>query len=149
MSASIQAVRAITGVTFQRLLLIAAVIGGIVLVVLWALTITLATSVNSLFWLFLILIVPVTLLALVLFFVLKALGRKVVPRHLTTAQRTAARGFSNKLLGLVDTLGTPPAFALLLIAKDVVRRRPSSYIEGAIANSSTLQRDFRELKELF
>lgn len=149
MNSTIRAVRALTAWQFRRILtvLIGAVIG--LLILLW-LGMMLAAWYWTAWWLiFLILLLPTTLLAVGIACGGWWLSGRFLPRHLSRDEKRQIDHFNDKLFGLVEEARTPLPFLGLLFAYDVVRGRGSSRIKAAIDNSSSLKGDFDQIRRMF
>ncbi len=149
MKASIQAVRAITGVYFQKLINTSAIVGTVILVVLWGLLIWLAATVDPLWGLFFIALLPATIIAVVIYNLMTALGRSVVPRKLSSSEKQAITDMGDKVFSVAEAAGTPWIINMFLIGKDVIRGRESRHIRHIISNTSTLKDDFLQVRRFF
>ena len=149
MNASVQAVRAITGVYFQKLITIGAGVGGILIALLWALLVWLTTSVDPLWGLFFIVLVPLTLAAVLIYRLLRLMGQSLIPRVLTKKEQKAVTTMGDKLFSVAETATTPWFINLFLVGKDVLRGRESSHVKNVIANTSGLKDDFLRVRALF
>ncbi len=148
MNASLQAIRAITGVYFQKLVAIGAVIGGLFFAALWTLLIWLTTK-DGLWALFFVVLVPATIVFVFLVIMLWTLGQSVVPRKLKRAEKKTVAAIGSKLISINDTVRAPWFVSVFLIGKDVVRGRESAYIRTAIANTSGIKDDFMRVRRIF
>lgn len=149
MQAATKALRAITYVVFRRLFIpICWVVIGII-VVLWTITLLLGLSVDSSWLWALILLAPLTFAVTIVLTALWLLSKQLAPRRLSREERQGIAAFTDKILRLAETRATPWPVIAALIAKDVVRGRRSSYIEGLISDSKSLKSDFTEIKRLF
>lgn len=149
MTPYIQALRAITFTTFRALFIPAAWIVGGSLVVLVILDILLAVMYSTWWLLFLIILIPLVLLALVIGAILWAIARRMAPRALSPEERRCITTFTDKLKRIAEARATPLPIIVILIAKDVVRGKKSDYLENMINDSTTLKQDFMEITALF
>lgn len=149
MNSTIRAIRALTAWQFRRILtvLIGAVIG--VLILLW-LAMILAAWFWTAWWLvFLIVLVPVTLVAAALGAGGWWLSGRMLPRHLSRDEKQHIDQFNDKLFGLVEEARTPLPILGILFGFDVVRGRGSSRITAAVEKSSSLKGDFEQIRRMF
>ncbi len=149
MNSTIRAVRALTAWQFRRILtvLIGMVVG--ILTLLW-LAVILAAYFWTAWWLiFLVLLVPVTLVAVALGLGGWWLSGRVLPRHLSKAEKQHIDEFNDKLFGLVEEARTPLPMLGVLFAFDVLRGKGSRRIKAAVENSSTLKGDFEQIRRMF
>ncbi len=147
--ASIQAVRAITGVYFQKLISTGAAVGAIILAGLWALIIWLTTSVDPLWGLFFISLIPATIIAVVIYGLMKSLGQSMLPRRLSDSEKKIINHMGDKVFSVAEAAGTPWIVNAFLVAKDVIRGRESQHIRHIISNTSTLKDDFLQVRRFF
>lgn len=149
MNSTIRAVRALTAWQFRRIfrVLIGAIVG--VLMVLW-LAMILAAWYWTAWWLiFMILLLPVSLVVLALGIGGWWLSGKVLPRHLSRDEKQHIDHFNDKLFGLVEEARTPVPILGILFAFDVMRGRGNSRIQAAVENSASLKGDFEQIRRMF
>lgn len=149
MKPSILAARAITGITFQRVFKPALVVVTLVLAAIYVLLIILSIKVSAWWLIFLIVLVPITLVAGVIALILWKLAAIIIPRKMDKAEKKHINNFVNSLLGVWDVKSTPLPIVAFLIAKDLLRRRKSAYIDNIINNSKSLRGDFMKIVGLF
>lgn len=149
MKATIQAIRAITGVYFQKLVTASAAVGGILLALFWALVIWLTTTVDPLWALFFLLLLPLTVVSFITYGLMLSLGRELMPRPLTKSEKKKVTDLGDKVFHTADTATTPWPHHLVLIGKDVIRGKESSYIKEILANTGSLRDDFSNVRRFF
>ena len=149
MNASFLALRAITGVTFRRILLLASTFTGLAFSILWILLILLASTVSTWWWIGAIILVPLTITVAVIGMVLFILANRLIPRKMTREERTKVHKFTSTLLGLAEVRATPWPLLAFLIGKDIIRGRSSSYIESTINDAKGLRTQFDAIRQLF
>ncbi len=149
MKATIKAVRAITGVYFQRLITASAVVGGIFIIAIWALIIWLSTTVDALWGLFIFLLLPLTIASLVIYGLMMRLGGELIPRALSKDEMHKIGKLGDKVFHMTETKSTPWPYHLLIISKDVLRGKESSYIRDTLANTRSLKQDYLDIRQLF
>ena len=149
MTAYIRALRAITATVFQRVYRpLVWVIGGILLTA-WIVLILLGSQVSAWWFILLIVFVPLTIIVVGIAIVLWLLSQRLFPRHLAKEERVKILQFSDKLLRVAELRATPMPLMVAMIAKDLVRGKKSSYIEGVITDSTSLKHDFVAIRDLF
>lgn len=148
MDASVKAARAITGVYFQRLVTLGAIVTGILLALLWFIVIWLATK-DVLWSLFFIVLVPATIVVVFLYIMLTNLGHSIIPRRLNGQEKRIVGTIGSRLMEIKDTAQTPWFITLFLVGKDVVRGRESSYLRRIISSSSGVREDFLRVRKIF
>ena len=149
MQAATKALRAITFVTFRRIFLPIIWISVAILLVLWLIVFLLSFSLDLAWLWLLIVVIPVTIIAVAVLALLWFVSSRLTPRSLSKHERSLVTQFTDKIIRLAETRATPWPVMAALIAKDVVRGRRSSYINNLIADSSSLKRDFTDIKALF
>lgn len=149
MTPYIRALRAITATVFQRVYRPTVWVIGGSLVLLWIGIIILASSVTPWWLVFLVILIPLTLVATVLAVVLWLLSQRLFPRHLTRGERSKILEFSDKILRVAEIRATPVPIIVALIAKDIFRGKKSSYLEGIISDSTSLRDDFTTIRDMF
>ncbi|MEO5690754.1 MAG: hypothetical protein ABIQ64_01055 [Candidatus Saccharimonadales bacterium] len=149
MSAHISAARAVTAIFFQRLLKFVLLVASGIMAVLIALTAVLAVQLSNWWWLLLVIIVPIYLIAIGLGIGLYALSNRLMPRKLTSDERTRITDFTSKVSGLVETAKTPYPLVAVLVAKDVLRGKRSRFLEENVLSSRSIKSDFQDIQELF
>lgn len=149
MNAHLKAVRAITAVFFQKVFKPTAWIVFGVLVLLWGLIVYLGGWVHPLWFLVLIILLPVTLVAVAMSLGLWILSQKLLPRKLSHEERRVVGGFSDKLLHLAEVRATPFPLLAFIVAKDVILRQRNSFVEEAIKDATGLSSDFMAITRLF
>jgi hypothetical protein len=149
MNSHVKALRAITAVFFQKVFRPTAWIVGGLLLLAWGLLIYLGGWVHPLWFVVTIILLPVTILAVAVSLGLWVLSKKLLPRKLSHEERRVVHQFTDKLLRLAEVRATPFPILAFLIAKDVVRKRKSEYIESAVQDATSLASDFNAISKLF
>lgn len=148
MNPNILALRAITAVFFRRILKFIAIIGAILIVLLWALVIYLSSTVSGWWGLLFIILVPLGLIAAIVAAVLWGATSKIMPKRLSTAETKKIHVFTGKLFGLVEAAKTPYPIQVALIAKDVLSGRESGFLRNVIQDSRSLKGEFDDIKRM-
>ena len=141
--------RAITGVYFQKLITTGAAVGGVILALLWAIVIWLTTSIDPLWGLFFLLLIPLTIVGFIIYGLMLSLGKELLPRPLTKSEKIKVTALGDKVFHAADTVTTPWLCHLTLIGKDVLRGKESTYVKAVISDSGNLREDFLKIRQLF
>ncbi len=149
MNSSILALRALTAVFFQRIFKPIMFIGAAILVLLWILVIYLGGWVDPWWFLLFFILMPLTLVATALSAALWFLSNKLLPRKLAKQEREQLLTVTDKVIRVAEVRATPPPLMAFLIAKDVIRGRKSSYLEGIIVDTSSLRTDIASIRTMF
>ena len=149
MQPTIDALRAITALVFQRILTpILWGIGGVI-VAIYFLIIYLSGWVHPLWWLLLIILIPLTLIITGLTFIVWTLSSRLIPRPMTNEERKQLTEISDRIIRVAEVRATPIPVLLFLIAKDVIRSKKSSYIESVVKDTTSLKQDFTTVRQMF
>ena len=149
MKPTVQALRAITALYAQGILKFLLLIIGGLLIVLYALVIVFTTQ-FSIWWLLLLLIlVPVTVITITITIILWLGTKRLLPRQLTKQERDEITQFTDRINGLVERARTPYPIALVLVAKDVIRGKESTFLRRLINDSGSIKSDFAAVKRIF
>ena len=149
LNASLGAMRAISVATATLIVRPALIMIGIIVVAFYCLTAFLALSFSAWWWLMLVVLVPLTLVILGIGLLMLFLLRRLTPRGLRAADQAKVDGFAQKLLGVVERSRYSYPVILFLIAKDIVRKKESSFLRNMIGDSRSLTREFGEICRLF
>ena len=149
LTASFNALRAVSALVLARALRPVAIMVAILLFAGYALMIMLSLSFSSWWLLLLVLLIPITLVVLVVGLLLRFITQQILPRELTRDEHGRLQGFADKIFGIAEKTKTPYPVILFLIAKDVVRGRESSFIKGLIGDSRSLMKEFSEIQRWF
>lgn len=147
--ASLDVLRALSALFLLRLLRPALFMITVLMVAGYTLTIMLTLSFSGWWLLLLLVLIPLTLIFLVLGTVLWFLLQRILPRKLSSLERSQLSDFTEQLFAIAEKTRTPYPILLFLIAKDVVRGRESSFLRGLIGDSRTLMKDFETVQRLF
>lgn len=149
MSPYILALRAITATVFQRVYRPVVWVVSTLLVVIFVIVVLLAALYSTWWLVALLIIIPLGLVFVLIATVLWIASKKLLPRSIDRAERKQITEFSDKIMRVVEVRATPFPVMAAFIAKDIVRGKKSSYIEGIIDDSKTLKSDFTAIKALF
>ena len=149
MNTAAAAIRAISGVYFRRLVWWVAVATTVIVLGLTALTIYGMTTSTPAWGLLFVILIPFAFVAMVLIGGLWRASTAILPRSLSHAERQRITIFGRKVFGLVERGRTPSPIALIVIGKDVLRRRHSQYLQSVIDDSSGLRDDFARIRQMF
>ena len=149
MSSHPKAIRAVTAVFFQKTFMPTVIVIAVLLTLLWSAVIYLGSAIHGLWFIFLVPLLPATIVFFAVAAGLWALSKKLLPRKLARAERQVIHQFTDKLLRLAEVRATPFPILAFLIAKDVVRKRKSEYIESTVKDATSLASDFRAIARLF
>lgn len=149
MTPYVQAIRAITFTTFRAFFVpLVWIIGG-VFGALIVIDILLSILYSSWWLLGLIIIVPLGLIVLAAGLLIWFIAKRLEPRRLKKSDREQIENFTDKIIRIVEVRATPLPIIVFLIAKDVIRGKKSSYVEGILDDSTSLKRDFTGIVGLF
>lgn len=149
MNPYIRALRAITATVFQRVYRpLVWIIGGI-LTLLCVSIIALMYYATPWWGIAFIILIPIILLFGTVSIILWLLSQRLLPRRLMHSERQQILEFSDKLLRVAELRATPLPVIVGLIAKDLIRGKKSSYLEGIIADSGSLKSEFTKIRDLF
>lgn len=147
-SATTRAVRAIAGTFARQIIVPILVIAAIVLLVLWLGLIILAMQV-SLWWLLLLLVlIPATLLAGLIGAAAWFVVSKLTP-SMTRTQKAAATRFVERVGTYSNIMGMSRYLIAFHIIRQVIQKKPRTYISELIGNSTELRDDFYALRDEF
>lgn len=147
--ASLDALRALSALFLLRVLRPALFMVAVLMIAGYTLTIMLTLSFSSWWLLLLFVLIPLTLMFLVLGTVVWFLLQRILPRKLSSQERSRLNGFTEQLFAIAEKTKTPYPILLFLVAKDVVRGKESSFLRGLIGDSRTLMKDFGDIQALF
>jgi hypothetical protein len=149
MNLSILALRAISAVTFQRVFKGIIWVVAIVFVLLVILTIYLGGWINPWWFLLFVILTPLIILCVALAAALQYLSNRLLPRPLTKEERQTIQGVTDRILRIAEVRATPWPILAFQIGKDVLRGRPSKYIESIIDDTTGLRKSFNEIRQMF
>ncbi len=147
--ASLDAFRALSALFLLRILQPALVMSVIILIALYTLTILLALTFSTWWLLALFVLVPLTVFLLVAGYVLWYLLHKLLPRKLTSRERTKLHKFTETLWSVAEQVRLPYPVLLFLVAKDVLRGKESKFLRRLIGDSRDLMKEFGEIQAFF
>ena len=149
MKASIQALRALTAVIFQRLFTPIMWVVGACIVACLLVTIYLGGWVHPLWWLLLVIVTPVTLIIVAVAAAIWYLSTRLIPRPLSSSERRQLNDAADKVLRVAEVRATPLPWMFIMIAKDVIRGKNSSYLETVVSDTTSLKQTFLDIRALF
>lgn len=147
--ASLDALRALSALFLLRVLRPALFMITVLMVAGYVLTIMLTLSFSSWWLLLLFILIPLTLIFLVVGAVLWFLLQRILPRKLSSEERSRLNGFTERLFAIAEKTKTPYPILLFLVAKDVVRGKESAFLRGLIGDSKALMKEFSDIQALF
>ena len=147
MKPKINVLRAVTASVAWRALLIATIIVGVALALLFSAIWALAYFTGEWWWLLLIVYVPLLLGAVAIFTTGRFLIQKLYSQQLSREQKVLLNNFTDKIQRLLETRGIGwPLFALLNV-KDIVFHRELRTTKNLVSDTTGLKRDFAELEK--
>ena len=147
MKPKINVLRAVTASVAWRALLIATIIVGVALALLFSAIWALAYFTSEWWWLLLIVYVPLLLGAVAIFTTGRFLIQKLYSQQLSREQKVLLNNFTDKIQRLLETRGIGwPLFALLNV-KDIVFHRELRTTKNLVSDTTGLKRDFAELEK--
>ena len=149
MKPTVAAVRAITGVYFQHFLVIVMILCVAALLAIYATLSYLASSLTPWWWVFLIFLVPLTLVVTGLCAILWFASSRLLPRKLDRFERKFVYSFGKKLVGVIGQERLPYPIMMFFIFKSVLRGRGSELFKTALENSGPLRQDFQRIMRMF
>ncbi len=147
MKPKINVLRAVTATVARRALLIAAIIVGVALALLFSAIWALAYFVSTWWWLLLAVYVPLLLGAVAILATGRFLIKKLHSQQFSREQKVLLNNFTDKIQRLLETRGMGwPVFALLNV-KDLILHRDLRTTKELLADTTSLKRDLAELEE--
>ena len=146
--ATVKALRAISALSLRHLLHPAVVMTVILLGATYVITILLALVFSKWWLLLLIILVPLSAIGGILYFILRYTVSKLMPTQLTKSERSKISVFVDRLVDIADRSRTPYPIMLLLIAKDVLRGKESDFLKSLIGDSRDLLKEFSDIKSV-
>lgn len=147
MKSKIDVLRAVSAAVGQRAIRLAALIGGGVLAIIFAVIWALAYFFSDWWWLLLIVYVPFLLIGLGAWAIARFITKRLYSRRITAEQKVLLSNFTDKIQRLLETRGMGwPVFALLNV-KDLILHRDLRTTKELLADTTSLKRDLAELEE--
>lgn len=147
MKSKIDVLRAVSAAVGQRAIRLAALIGGGVLAVIFAVIWALAYFFSDWWWLLLIVYVPFLLIGLGAWAIARFITKRLYSRRITAEQKVLLSNFTDKIQRLLETRGMGwPVFALLNV-KDLILHRDLRTTKELLADTTSLKRDLAELEK--
>ena len=147
MKPKINVLRAVTASVAWRALLIATIIVGVALALLFSAIWALAYFTSEWWWLLLIVYVPLLLGAVAIFTTGRFLIKKLYSQQLSREQKVLLNNFTDKIQRLLETRGIGWPLFVLLNVKDIVFHRELRTTKNLVSDTTGLKRDFAELEE--
>lgn len=147
--ATFNALRAISAIILRRLVHPVVVMVVILFAAAYVLTILLTLSFSAWWLLLLILLLPLTLVAWLAWYGTHIALRTLFPHALSDDQQHQLDRYVNKLLETVERAKTPYPILLILIGKDVARKRESEFLRNLIGDSKELMKGFSDIQGIF
>lgn len=149
MKPKVATMRALIAYTAVRALgmatIIVALVIAVVLLIIWAL----AYYLSPWWWLFLLPISFAVIAAIVLHVVITRIIHLIHRHPFTESQRHALEAFTAKVVRLAEFRSMPvPAYAFLML-RDLIRYQDAKTLRDALADSSSLTKDFSDLEKYF
>ena len=149
MSSHPKAIRAVTAVFFQKTFMPTVIVIAVLLTLLWSAVIYLGSAIHGLWFIFLVPLLPATIVFFAVAAGLWALSKKLLPRKLSREERRVMQRFTDKLFRVAAVKATPVPVLAFMIAKDVARGRKSEYVESTVQDATSLAGDFNAISKLF
>lgn len=149
MTPYLQALRAITYTTLRAIVTPLAWIVGCVVGVSIVTTVLLAIIHSSWWLLGLIIFIPLGLVVAAAIVIILAMLSGLKPKGLSKEHQQQIRSFTDKITRIIEVRATPLPLIVFFIAKDVVRGKKSSYIEGLLNDSRDLKPGFDAIVGIF
>ena len=149
MEPTVAAVRAITGVYFQRILLIVISLTVTTLLGVYLLLGYLAAALTPWWWIFLLVLVPITLIVTAIGAVLWFASSRLLPRRMDRSEKTFVYHFGQKLARVIGEERLPYPIMMFFIVKSVMRGKGSDLFKKALADAPSLRQDFRRITRMF
>lgn len=142
------AVRAIAA-AFAKQLLLPLIIGiGVVLLLLWAGLVLLATNVSAWWLLLALLLLPATLIASSIAAILWMLIKKLAPT-MSPTQKKAANRFVAHTATYTELVGMSRFLLAFYIVRHAIQRKPGTYFDELLGQSKELRADFTIVRDEF
>lgn len=149
MQSSILALRALGAVVLRRILRPAMIVIILVLTLCFAATLLLASLVSLWWLLLLVVLVPASFVVGVIFLLLWQATNRLIPRALSRQEHRQLWAFCTKVLDVAERAKLPYPVLVVLIGKDILRRRESVFLEEVIGDSKSLTAEFGEIRKMF
>ena len=143
------ALRAITGVYFQRVLMMVMGLAVGMMALAYLLLSYLATALSPWWWIFLVVMVPLTLLVTAISAVLWFASSKLLPRPMDRTEKKFVYRFGQKLVAVVGQERVPYPIMLVFVVRGVLRGKGSELFRRALDDAPTLRQDFRRITRMF
>jgi hypothetical protein len=147
MGSNTTAIRVISAVFIRRIIKWVIGITFAVFVIAFLLTAYLATTFSVWWWLLLIVIWPVCIIALLISGGLWIAANRLQSKLLNKKESRQILAFTDKIFGIADNAQMPYPLLLIMVGKDIIRGRQSSFIAGTINDSKSLRSDYEEIRK--
>lgn len=146
---SLRTLRAISTLFLSRILKPVAFMTVIVLGSAYVLTILLSVAFSSWWLLLLVILVPLTVIAVVGTVVLRFILRQLLPRRLSPDEKGRINAFLDKLERVAENAKLPYPVLVFLVAKDVIRKKESKFLAEMIGDTKGMMTELGEIERLF
>lgn len=147
MGTNVTALRAISAVFFRRILRWVIIIAGVLFAIALLLDAYLATTISPWWWLFLIVLIPAGVVGMLVATGLWVVSSRLLPRKMTKAENRQVLAFTDKIFGIAENARMPYPLLLILVGKDIIRGKQSSFIANTIQDTRSLQSDYEEIRQ--
>jgi len=147
MNSSLLAIRAIAAEFAHRIFVPVVITIGIISVVLIVVMVWLLTI--SAWWLLLAIPLFVVIFVGGLVLAIVGIGIRFVNPGTTKAQKKTVSSFVDKIQRLSDVTQTPKIILLFRAIRDVARPSKGGFVQSVITDSTSLQKDFRDVIDSF
>jgi purine-cytosine permease-like protein len=146
---SLRTLRAISALFLAKLLKPIVFLACIILGAAYVLTILLSLAFSNWWMLALIILIPLTLVLLAGYLLLRFFIQKLLPRKLSTGEQTKIHGFLDTLLSTAERAKLPYPVIVFLVAKDVIRGKESKFLGKMVGDTKGLMTELGEIERLF
>lgn len=139
--------RALSSVLASKMLSVAKLVLSIGTILLLLITWSLASFVDALWWLLLIVVLPLIALGWIIYAVASLISKQIYPKKLTKQQHRSLSNFVDKTLRVLETRAMPPGFIAVIVIKDLLAHRSLKTFKNLLNDTTTLSSDFTKLQE--
>jgi ABC-type bacteriocin/lantibiotic exporter with double-glycine peptidase domain len=147
MNALFQTIRSLAVEFIKRLYVPIAIMVSVALVVLLGLSLWL-TTISDWWWILAIFVIGFALLVIVAMVIVGFIMKFASPAQ-TKAQKRQAKALVDKMQHLAEVTATPKFVLFFQVIRDVLAPSSNGFIASVSDDTSTLRRDFNELKDSF
>lgn len=146
---SLKTLRAVSALFLLKLLQPIVFLAGIILGAAYVLMTLLSLSFSEWWLLALIILIPLTIVLLGGYLLLRFLIQKLLPRKLSPGERTKINDFLDTLLSTAERAKLPYPVLVFLVAKDVIRGKESKFLGKMVGDTRDLMTELGEIERLF